>query len=126
MGFFSYMCKECGESIKNNGPDGEPVRLVLLEAGRPVEEMIGRYDGYGRVFGYTEWLYKDWHDLVNMHFSNDKHEGFAAVHLACDKGNNFNTVSEDDPDQGYGRASDFKLAPYQMDHIIHKESEIID
>tara|TARA_S200002703_G_C3781584_1_gene240830 strand:- start:765 stop:1058 length:294 start_codon:yes stop_codon:yes gene_type:complete len=65
MGFFSWNCKGCGESIK--APCDIPKTMmwqnycvVLLPNGSVI---IGSYDGYGRVEG---WEYEDgehemWH-----------------------------------------------------------------
>ncbi len=47
MGCFSYICKECGNSIR----EGEGVHLFLVQDGAVLESMMGNYDGYGRVNG---------------------------------------------------------------------------
>lgn len=43
-----------------------------------------------------------WHRVCNMHFTNNKSEGFAAIHSKCFKGNIPVYQSEDDPNQGWG------------------------
>lgn len=50
MGCFSFMCKECGTSIRSDSVSGEMVRLFLLKDGKVIQEMEGEYDSYGTVF----------------------------------------------------------------------------
>lgn len=65
MGFFSWNCKCCGESIK--APYGIPKPIVWQNQCVVLEPngstIIGDYDGYGRV---GSWEYEDgepemWH-----------------------------------------------------------------
>jgi len=115
MGCFSYNCKECGKGIQSTSFDGEECHLFLLDGGKVVDQMTGKYDSYGRVFipnsqvatvshdlmESQSWTYKEWGDLVSMHFGPDESTGFAAVHVACFSGMP-QTRSEDDPNQGWG------------------------
>ena len=127
MGCFSYMCKECGESIKSNVDD---VTLSLLKEGKVIQSMRGLYDSYGRVYidaskdalashewndpfpdkpldkyeqadvdnGDTTWT---WSRVCDLVFSEGAGNGIAAVHTRCQvEGKEPTTMSDDDPNQG--------------------------
>lgn len=102
MGQFSFLCKECGEQIKNHrycdGKTGDDVYLFLIKNGAIVEMLEGEYDGYGKVVN-GEWD-MDWGGVCDLIFSNSKHNGICAVHKGC------MCQSEDDPDQGWYNEED--------------------
>lgn len=101
MGCFSYKCKECGKPINSDSITGEKVKLFYLKDGKVLESMEGNYDSYGRVFD-KKWKCEDWGDMIGVHFNRSKGDGISAVHTKC-----FTTIpttiSEDDPDQGWGK-----------------------
>ena len=107
MGCFSYMCLECGEPILSNGHDGQDVKLFLLKEGQVQQTMEGSYNGYGCTFkglgkATNSWDMV-WDVAVDLHFNDDKSSGFAAIHTECLKDWYApNTISKDDPDQGWG------------------------
>ena len=106
MGCFSYICKGCGTPINATPFVGEKCIMFLLRDGKVVEQMEGRYDGYGRIEDDDDITHEwtgDWHELVDLHFSKNNKEGFAVYHSACYKGKLPKTISEDDPHQGFGR-----------------------
>lgn len=110
MGCFSYLCKECGEAVLSNSFNGEKVRLFLLENGKVIQEMQGAYDSYGRCFtedleSRQEWD-MEWGKVCDLHFNGGDGDGVAAVHERCWRGNTPTTVSEDDPNQGWGDDTD--------------------
>lgn len=47
MGNFSYICPLCRKNIR----DGEVAHLRHIRHGEVLGETVGRYDGYGRVYG---------------------------------------------------------------------------
>ena len=73
MGQFSYICKKSRKALHA----GDPCYIFYLENGQVKEYMFGNYDTYGRVSG-LQWK-KNWSEAVNMHFSEDKSCGFAAI-----------------------------------------------
>ena len=89
MGFFSWNCKGCGESIK--APYGIPKSIayqnecVVLEPNGTT--VVGSYDGYGRVGG---WEYEDGEPEMWHHKCWE----------AADKPN-FSSPSSHADDQGY-------------------------
>ena len=108
MGCFSYICKQCKTPINA----GERCVIFLLDKGDVVEYQRGVYDNYGSVEeaqkeSYScsgdSWHYKDWVKLVDMHFSDDVGSGFALFHEACYKDQIPKSISEDDPNQGWGK-----------------------
>jgi len=104
MGCFSFLCKESGLPIASSSFDGDACRLYLIEGGKVIEEMVGHYDSYGRVFDGNgdsfEWE-KDWGEIVDSMYDGSG-DGIAAV-LECHyTGNIPTTRSEDDPEQGWG------------------------
>jgi len=106
MGYFSFMCKECGKAILSNSFRGQKVELFLLKNGDVVQHMSGEYDSYGRVFtkdsdDSIEWD-MDWDDVVGLMFDGDESSGIAAIHTRCYTGEVPKTKSDDDPDQGWG------------------------
>jgi len=106
MGCFSFMCTECGRPINSNSFSGENVRLTLLDNGKPIEEMQGKYDSYGRVFNddmeSVEWA-KPWDGVCDLMFDNNPKTGMAAAHVDCIADNHVATeASDSDPDQGWG------------------------
>lgn len=105
MGNFSFLCKKCNKPILSTSSVGQPCKLFLLKDGNIVEEMEGQYDGYGKVLrGWkkesVEW-WRDWHDVVELMFLEDKRNGIAAFHLRCYDGMSPLTRSEPDPNQGW-------------------------
>jgi hypothetical protein len=129
MGCFSYICKECGKSIKSNSFRGERVYLFLLRDGEVVETMEGEYDSYGRVLTIDhkksiEWSI-DWGFIVDLHFDNDKGNGIAAIHKRCWKGDIPKNISENDPDQGWGDNSEYLGEELSGPFIDIEEIEIL-
>ena len=107
MGCFSYLCKKSGKPINSTSFEGDAVHLFLLDKGVVMEHMYGQYDSYGRVFGF-EWD-ADWGNIVDMHFNDDETTGIAAILGHLYDGVPPTTISEDDPDQGWGRVKFRKL-----------------
>ena len=84
MGFYSWLCSECGKSIRNAyTEDVEPVAVVHRDSSRSIEPA---YEGYGTFAG------------VNFCIGNPK-----LVHVKCDTGKTWEELrfSEDCPLQGY-------------------------
>ena len=59
MGFYSWNCRGCGESIKAPYDIPEVIEwqndiVALTKDGKPIE---GKYDGYGRVVGASQKLH---------------------------------------------------------------------
>lgn len=106
MGCFSYICKECGKPVLSNSFRGEKVKLFLLQEGKVIEEMEGEYDSYGRVFDdkgdSIEWKLS-WDKVCDLHHNSNRGSGQAAIHSKCYKGKVPITISENDPDQGWGQ-----------------------
>jgi hypothetical protein len=120
MGCFSYICKVSGEPVLSTSFDGEPVHLFLIEDGIVQQHMFGNYDSYGRVFDETgdgsfEWV-GDWGDLVTQHFNGDPTSGFAAIKDKHYDGTYPTTISDDDPNQGWGD-DDFGYIDVNMDRV---------
>lgn len=88
MGCFSWLCKKCGKGILSSSFDGEDCILFLIQKGKVVEKISGKYNSYGGVFKEngashelrvsaieeveknTEgnsvfWEYKKWNNIVN-------------------------------------------------------------
>jgi len=114
MGCFSYKCKKSGEPILSSSFSGDAVYLFLLKDGKVIEEMYGNYDSYGRVFGTEdsknphldnesfEWEH-EWGACIDLHFNNSSEDGFAAILAEFYDGVHPTEISEDDPDQGWGK-----------------------
>lgn len=126
MGCFSFLCKGCGKGIQSNSFSGEQAKLILLQKGKPIQEMEGQYDSYGRVFiegsqrgdvkhslmESQKWLNpvdKDnddeddaWSEVCDLMFDDDKRNGIEAWHTKCFKGEITGIRSESDPNQGWG------------------------
>jgi hypothetical protein len=109
MGCFSYKCKGCNTPINSTSFDGEFCNLFLLKDGVVIESMTGPYDSYGAVFnddnGSQKWN-MDWGDVCNLHFNSNPGDGIAAFHERCfaEQGRQVpNTISDDDPEQGFGK-----------------------
>ena len=107
MGNFSYICKKCGTPIREH----ERCVLFLLDDGEVVEYQNGTYGGYGCVrekigsnlsHDGESWTYKEWEELVDMHFSYKNNTGFAVYHEQCYNKQIPRTISKDDPNQGWG------------------------
>ena len=116
MGCFSYLCKKSGKPINSTSFEGDAVHLFLLDKGVVIEHMYGQYDSYGSVFGttkdkddgsltdYTSLKWDtDWQEIVSTHFDGDDTTGIAAILGHLYDGVPPTTISEDDPDQGWGR-----------------------
>ena len=106
MGCFSFKCKESGKPVASSSFDGDACRMYLLKDGKVIEEMVGHYDSYGRVFDGKgdsfEWK-TPWDEVVDMMFDGNEKNGIAVV-LECHfNGTIPTTQSQDDPDQGWGR-----------------------
>jgi hypothetical protein len=106
MGCFSFICKESGLPVASSSFDGDACRLYLLKDGKVIEEMRGHYDSYGRVFKKDfedsfEWK-MDWHDVCDLMFNSNDGDGIAVVLEQYFTGNIPTTISEGDPDQGWG------------------------
>ena len=120
MGQFSYICKKSRKALHA----GDHCYIFYLENGQVKEYMFGNYDTYGRVSG-LQWK-KNWSEAVNMHFSEDKSCGFAAI-LApyWQEGQRFpKTRSKDDPHQGWGRRRN--SIPLGKDYYMHAYHIIIE
>ena len=107
MGEFSYMCKKCGRAVNHM----ESCIFFLLDKGRVVECQIGVNSNYGCVINknaktvfdeHMDWDYDEWTNLVDLHFNDDVSSGFSVFHQACYDGVPPTTISEDDPNQGWG------------------------
>ena len=63
MGFFSWKCRGCGESIKAPGTCKHMVWQNVAVAQKSLgTRLVGRYDGYGSVDGYEfEGDVEMWH-----------------------------------------------------------------
>lgn len=121
---FSYICKVCGKSIKGNTSAGERCQLFFLKDGNIVERMVGQYNGNGAVFDNNNdesltWKHDNWNNLVDLHFSDNNNNGFAAYHERCYRNQRPITRSDNDPYRGSG---DFKLTEdYSCEHYIDTE-----
>jgi hypothetical protein len=111
MGQFSYECKVCDEPVNANHIRGEQCTIYRLENGKVVQQMTGEYDSYGRVHssdnedGCVHWE-GDWSTLVDLHFNPDMSTGFAITHTRCDAAKLPTTISQIDPNQGWGDIED--------------------
>ena len=123
MGCFSDICPICGGGINSTSYDGERCILALLQDGKCVEYMSGRYDSYGKVFkegGIHElfgksnvvlkddvsdesinWETRSWNNLISNHFNLNTTTGFLAIHDRCWNNNLPGFISYADPDQGW-------------------------
>ncbi len=97
MGCFSYICDNCGKSIREN----EAVKLFVLQGNKVLEEMEGNYSLYGKV-NDKEWT-NDWGAICNLHFNNHSCDGIAAIHSECWNGEVPTEYSVDDEHQGCGK-----------------------
>ena len=105
MGCFSFMCKESGLPVASSSFDGDAVRLYLLKDGEVIEEMVGHYDSYGRVFNGKDDSFEwemDWSGVCDLIFSTNESDGIAVVLERHFNGTIPTTQSESDPDQGWG------------------------
>lgn len=106
MGCFSFMCKESGLPVASSSFDGDACRMYLLKNGEVIEEMRGHYDSYGRVFNKQgesfEWD-TPWGEVCDLIFDNDNSNGIAVILEKYFNGNIPTTISDGDPDQGWGR-----------------------
>jgi hypothetical protein len=106
MGCFSFKCKESGEAVASSSFSGDAVRLYLLEGGKVIEEMVGHYDSYGRVFdgkGDSFKWKKDWGEVCDLMFNGNEGDGIAAVLECYFTGEIPTTQSDGDPNQGWER-----------------------
>jgi hypothetical protein len=99
------MCKESGLAVASDSVSGDAVRMYLLENGEVLEEMVGHYDSYGRVFDKEgnsfEWA-MPWSDVCDLMFSGNNNNGIAVVLERHFNGKIPTTKSDNDPDQGWG------------------------
>jgi len=119
MGCFSYICKESGKAVASDSFSGDAVYIFRLENGEVKEIMYGYYDSYGRVFDKNmdsfRWD-KDWGECVDDHFDDEEGNGFAVILADYYDGQIPTTISEDDPDQGWGKYQGAEIVdePYHM------------
>lgn len=123
MGCFSFMCKESGLPVASSSFDGDACRLYLLKNGKVIEEMHGHYDSYGRVFKKTndesfEWK-MDWSEVCKMMFDSNPGNGIAVVLEKYFTGNIPTTISEGDPDQGWGDSNGDGVIIENPIHIVY-------
>ncbi len=123
MGCFSFICKESGLPVASSAFDGDAVRLYLLKDGKVLEEMRGHYDSYGRVFKktndeYFEWN-MDWREVCDLMFNNNEGDGIAVVLEKYFTGNIPTTISEGDPNQGWGKRNGGGKKIKNPIHIIY-------
>jgi hypothetical protein len=123
MGCFSFICKESGLPVASSSFDGDAVRLYLLKDGKVLEEMRGHYDSYGRVFKktndeYFEWN-MDWREVCDLMFNNNDGDGIAVVLEKYFTGNIPTTISEGDPNQGWGKRNGGGKKIKNPIHIIY-------
>ena len=113
MGCFSYICKQSGLAVNSTSFIGDEVYMFLLENGKVIEEMFGNYDSYGKVFDVGEWK-KDWGDIVNWQFGENKSYGIAVVLASYYDGVPPKTRSEQDNNQGWNEVLFYneKTTPY--------------
>lgn len=121
MGCFSYLCKESGKPINSDSCDGDACHIFLLKNGRVIEKMYGNYDSYGRVFGTKKNDDNDWTKFSSLNWKlswgeccdlhhNDRNDcGFAAYHAKHYNGQIPTTISENDPQQGWGTMTNTDL-----------------
>jgi hypothetical protein len=105
MGCFSFMCKESGLPVASSSFDGDAVRLYLLKDGEVIEEMVGHYDSYGRVFNGKDDSFEwemGWSDVCDLMFNTNEGDGIAVVLERHFNGRIPTTQSDSDPDQGWG------------------------
>lgn len=110
MGCFSFLCKESGKPALSTSFDGSPCHLFLLKDGECLEHMYGNYDSYGRVFkekkeGSFEWK-MTWGDVCELMHNNNEGDGIAMILAEHYRGGTPTTISERDPDQGWGSDDD--------------------
>jgi len=123
MGCFSFICKESGLPVASSSFDGDACRLYLLKDGKVIEEMHGHYDSYGRVFKktndeYFEWN-MDWREVCDLMFNNNEGDGIAVVLEKYFTGNIPTTISEGDPNQGWGKRNGGGKKIKNPIHIIY-------
>ncbi len=123
MGCFSFICKESGLPVASSSFDGDACRLYLLKDGKVLEEMRGHYDSYGRVFKktndeYFEWN-MDWREVCDLMFNNNEGDGIAVVLEKYFTGNIPTTISEGDPNQGWGKRNGGGKKIKNPIHIIY-------
>jgi hypothetical protein len=109
MGFFSWDCAKCGESICNIYADGVPrerKQAVMLTPSGPVTDR--GYGGYGIIGGVDvyEWIGEGDRDLGihrDVHGEPPENRQIKIVHLACWDGETYDQLpaSPIADDQGY-------------------------
>lgn len=108
MGCFSFMCQNCGTSIRSDSFPGmcERTHLWLIKDGVVIEHMEGGYDSYGSVFdadgNSIQWK-MDWSKVVDLMFHKNRNNGIAAIHSRCYTGEVPDERSDDDPNQGWDK-----------------------
>jgi len=123
---FSYICKVCGENIKASSSSGERCQLFLLIDGKIVERMSGQYNAKGSVFNNNSesslnWEYDNWDKLVDLHFSDNPNNGFAAYHERCYRNQRPTTRSENDKFRSSGN---FKITDdYSCTQYVDSEAK---
>ena len=123
MGCFSFICKESGLPVASSSFDGDACRLYLLKNGKVIEEMHGHYDSYGRVFKKNndesfEWK-MDWSEVCKMMFDSNPGNGIAVVLEKYFTGNIPTTISEGDPEQGWGDSNGDGVIIENPIHIVY-------
>lgn len=125
MGCFSYLCKQTGKPALSTSHDGDPVHLYFLINGEVVEHMYGNYNSYGRVFKKGleesfEWE-RDFIEMVDIHYNGDPTSGFALELDGHESHAMPTTISQDDPNQGWGEGSELEHRTFrQVEQPFHK------
>lgn len=124
MGCFSFICKESGLPVASSSFDGDACRLYLLKDGEVIEEMRGHYDSYGRVFkdkqceASFEWK-MEWGKVCDLMFNGNSGDGIAVVLEKYFNGKIPTTISEGDPDQGWGKRNGGGKKIKEPIHIVY-------
>ncbi len=115
MGEFSWICKECGENVR----DGDHVIFMSMLDGQIIEWMQGYNTNYGNVEdkdkNIIDWKVMSWNNMVDLDcmdcFGTEEEleemkeeiskNGMVAIHSKCWTGKVPTTKSERDPNQGW-------------------------
>lgn len=82
MGYFSDLCAKCGKSINM----GESTHIFLLRKSEVIAEVYSMsYDCYGESHQFENYLspVMNWLEMIDLHFSFDKTNGFCFYHEKC-------------------------------------------
>lgn len=114
MGFYSYICVGCGLNLAFSGVRGEQVILKHIRHGNLQGEIAkGEYNGYGGVFGDTEFctdkdeIINSRENIINSCYKlpdSGTYSGISGWHEVCHNNapeeQRF-VVSKTDPKQGW-------------------------